>query len=269
MAGNLSIGTAWAEAAAFVRSERRLLAPVVLGLIMVPAVVASMVQPQVAPGAKPEAGSWMIVTLLMLLTMVIGQLAIALLANGWRGSVGEAIRRAAKRFPTLILAGLAVIVPMFVLLTLVFMLMGVTGGAGGQLSQASIGRASLPLMLLFIVAALFVGVRLLPLIPVIAASDRGPIAALKRSFQMTRGHFWKLLGFVLLLTIAFAVAAVAISAVTGSLVMLAFGRPEEWSVSLLLIALIGGLIQALFVTIYSAMLARIAVQLEDAPTSGT
>jgi hypothetical protein len=50
---------------------------------------------------------------------------------------------------------------------------------------------------------------------------------------------------------------------------LAFGRPEPWSVSLLLIALVGGLIQAAFVTIYSAMLARIAVQLDDAPTSGT
>jgi hypothetical protein len=86
---------------------------------------------------------------------------------------------------------------------------------------------------------------------------------------MTRGSFWKLLGFVLLLAIAFAVAGLAISAVVGTLVTLAFGRPEPWSVSLLLIALVGGLIQAAFVTIYSAMLARIAVQLDDAPTSGT
>lgn len=269
MAGNLSIGTAWTEAAAFVRSERRLLAPVVLGLIMVPAVVASMVQPQLAPGVKPEAGSWMIVTLSMLLAMIIGQLAIALLANEWRGSVGEAIRRAAKRFPTLVLAGFTVMVPMFVLLTLLFLLLGAEGGADGRLSQSNVGRGGLPLVLLFIVTILYVAVRLLPLIPVVATSDRGPIAALKHSFQLTKGHFWKLLGFVLLLTIAFGVAAVAISAVTGSLVMLAFGRPEPWSVSLLLIALVGGLIQAVFVTIYTAMLARIAVQLEDVPTSGT
>jgi hypothetical protein len=50
---------------------------------------------------------------------------------------------------------------------------------------------------------------------------------------------------------------------------LAFGRPEPWSVSLLLIALVGGLIQAAFITIYSVMLARIAVQLDDTPISGT
>lgn len=269
VAGKLSIGTAWTEAAAFVRSERRLLAPVVLGLIMVPAVIASMFQPPVAPGSKPEAGSWMIVVLLMILAMVIGQLAIALLANGWRGSVGQAIGRAAKRFPTLILAALAVMVPLFLFLTLMILLVGVTSAAEEQLPQANIGRGGALGVVLFIVTILIVAVRLLPLLPIIANSDYGPITALKRSFRMTKGHFWKLLGFVVLLAIAFLVAAAAISAVIGSLVTLAFGRPDPWSVSLLLIALIGGLIQAAFVTIYTAMLARIAVQLDDASTSGT
>ncbi len=269
MARNLSIGTAWTEAAAFVRSERRLIAPVVLGLVMVPAVIASMVQPSVAPGVRPPPGGWMIVTLFMIMAMVIGQLAIALLATGWRGSVGSAIGRALKRVPTLILAGFAVMIPMFLLLTLVMALMGVKGGADGQLSKSAAGLASLPLVLLFIATILFVAVRLLPLVPIVANSDQGPVAALKRSFQMTKGNFWKLLGFTLLLSIAFLVVTVAVSAVTGSLLTLAFGRPEAWSVSLLLMALVGGLIQAAFVTIYTAMLARIAVQLELAPTSGT
>lgn len=268
MARNLSIGTAWTEAAAFVRSERRLIAPVVLGLIMVPAVIASMVQPQVAPGERPPPGSWMIVSLFMIMAMVVGQLAIALLATDWRGSVGSAMGRAAKRLPTLILAGFAVIIPMFILLTIVMALMGVKGGADGQLSQSSIGLASVPLVLLFMAAILYVAVRLLPLVAIVANSDLGPVAALKRSFAMTKGNFWKLLGFVLLLSIALFVTVAAVSAVLGSIVTLAFGRPEAWSVPLLLIALIGGLVQAAFITIYTAMLARIAVQLELAPTSG-
>lgn len=269
MARNLSIGTAWAEAAAFVRRERRLIAPIVLGLVMVPAVIASMVQPPVASGQRPPPGSWMIVTLFMIMAMVVGQLAIALLATGWRGSVGDAIKRAVKRLPTLILAGFAVIIPIFVLLTIIMALMGVKGGADGQLSPSKVGLASLPLLLLFMAAVLYVAVRVLPLVAIVATGDQGPIAALKRSFAMTSGNFWKLLGFLLLLSIAFGVAAVAVSAVVGSIVTLAFGRPDAWSVSLLLIALVGGLIQAAFVTIYTAMLARIAVQLEVAPTSGT
>ena len=51
------------------------------------------------------------------------------------------------------------------------------------------------------------------------------------------------------------------SAVIGSVVSLALGRPEPWSVSLLLVALAAGLVQAAFITIYSAMLARITAQL--------
>jgi hypothetical protein len=269
VARKLSIGTAWTEAAAFVRNERRLLAPVVLGLVMVPAVIASMVQPAASPGARPEPGGWMSVTLITLLAMVVGQLAIALLATSWRGSVGAAIGRAAKRLPTLILAGLTIMIPIFVAMTLIMLLMGVKPAADGQLSQSNPGSASALLLLLFIAAIFYLMVRLLPLVPIVANRDYGPITALKRSFAMTKGNFWKLLGFLLLLAIAFAVAGLAFSAVVGTLVTLAFGRPEPWSVSLLLIALVGGLIQAAFITIYSAMLARIAVQLEDAPTSGT
>lgn len=263
MAGKLSIGTAWTEAAAFVREERRLLAPVVLGLIMVPAVITSMVQPQVAPGADPEPGMWMIVAILMVLVMVVGQLAIALLAIGWRASVGQAIGRAARRFPTVIAAGLIVMVPLFVFLTLMMLVTGATGAAPQQLGQSSIGRLSVPLALALGAATLFVAVRLLPLISIIANSDDGPLTALKRSFGMTQGNFWKLLGFLVLLSIGALVAGAAISVVVGLLVTLAFGRPEAWSVSLLLIALAGGLIQAAFVTIYTAMMARIAVQLDD------
>jgi hypothetical protein len=269
VARNLSIGSAWTEAAAFVRNERKLLAPVVLGLVMVPGVIASMVQPDTQPGNRPEPGSWMIVTVITLLAMVIGQMAIALLATGWRGSVGAAIGRAARRLPTLVLAGFVIIIPMFIALTLIMLLSGVKPGVDGQLSQSNPSPATALMVLLFLAALFYLAVRLLPLVPIVANSDHGAMAALKRSFAMTRGKFWKLLGFLLLLAVAFLVAGLAISAVVGTLVTLAFGRPEAWSVSLLLMALVGGLLQAAFITIYTVMLARIAVQLDDAPTSGT
>ena len=48
---------------------------------------------------------------------------------------------------------------------------------------------------------------------------------------------------------------------------LTLGQPQPWSLALLLIALAGGLIQAGFVMVYTAMLARIYAQLV-APISG-
>ena len=93
---SLSIGKAWDEAKAALLANRKLIVPVALGLILLPAVVVSMVEPRVPPGEQPPAGPWMLIALLMVIVMVIGQLAIVLLVNGWRGSVGEAIGKCAK-----------------------------------------------------------------------------------------------------------------------------------------------------------------------------
>ncbi|MDQ3144619.1 MAG: hypothetical protein M3Q57_07045 [Pseudomonadota bacterium] len=269
MAGRLSIGTAWSEAAAFVRRERRLLAPVVLGLILLPSVISAMVQPPTPAGGSPEPGAWMIVAFLMILVMMVGQMAVVLLAEDWRGSVGEAIGQAARRLPTLIGAGLMVMLPVILILSAVLAAATFATGAEGGVSAENLSGGGAIAILLAGVLVVLVAVRLLPLVAVIARGSDGPIAALKRTFRMTRGQFWKLLGFVLLMAITFVIAAAAIGAVFGSIVTLAFGRPDPWSMSLLLIALIGGLIQAAFFTIYTAMLARIAVQLEGEPTSGT
>lgn len=268
MVGKLSIGEAWSEAAAFLRKERRLLAPVVLGLLLLPALISTMVQPPTPAGTSPEAGPWMVVAFAMVVVMLLGQLAIIVLIDGWKGSVGDAIGRAARRLPTMLLATLAIMIPL--ILSFAILLAGVTlaAGGGGDPTMAKMGPAGALAALLFAIPALYFLVRLLPLAPVIATGSDGPLAAIKRSFALTRGRFWKLLGFLLLWLIAFLVAAAAVGAVFGSMVILALGRPDPWSVSLLIIALVGALVQALFVTVYTAMLARITAQLEGS-TSGT
>ena len=116
-------------------------------------------------------------------------------------------------------------------------------------------------ILVGLIAVLAIGVRLLPLVVIVATEDVGPVAAIKRAFSLTRGHFWKLLAFMLLATIAFLIVAAAAGAVVGSVISVLFGRPEPWSVSLLLVALVAGLVQAAFITIYTAVLAPITAQL--------
>lgn len=268
MAVKVSIGAAWAQAAAFLRRERRLLAPVVLGLIMIPAVIASMVQPPVSSGASPDFGPWVIVALLMVVTMIVGQLAIVLLADGWPGSVGQAIVRSVRRLPTFLLVALLIGGPILVLLSLVLAAGGISATADGRLTGANFGPLGSLLSLLLFAALLFLLVRLLPLVAVIATGNDGPIAAIRRTFTITRGNFWRLFGFLLLMMLAFAVIGMATAAVSGVLVTLLLGKPAPWSVSLLLLALIGGLLQTAFITIYTAMLARIAAQFEGPPTNG-
>jgi hypothetical protein len=268
VAGKLSIGAAWAEAAAFLRRERRLLAPVVLGLVMVPAVVASMVQPPVPNGASAGSGAWLIIALPMLVLMMVGQMAIVLLANGWHGSVGQAIARAFRRLPTLLLVALLIIGPLIVILALILSASGVAVGADGRLAGGNLGPVGSLMTLIVIAALLFGAIRLLPLVALVATGDDGPLAAIRRTFAATRGHFWRLLAFLLLMLVAYAVVGSVTVVISDLLVAFLFGDPEPWSVALLLLALIAGLFQTAFIAIYTAMLARIAAQIAATPTNG-
>lgn len=258
----LSIGQAWDEARAALAAQRRLIIPVVLGLILLPAVIATMVQPRVEAGATPEPGGWMLVALAMIVLMLLGQVAVVLLVNGWRGSVGEAIGQAARRLPVLVAAALIVALPMFLLLSLALGVVALaSGGSAAFVAGALSGKGALVLILTVLVF-LFVAVRLMPMVAVVAEPGLGPVATLRRSFALTRGQFWRLLGFLLLIFFPFLIFAMAAGAVIGALVTVALGAAEPWTVAMLLLALASGLVQTAFVTVYTAMIARITVQLE-------
>jgi len=264
---SLSIGRAWDEAKAALLANRKLIVPVALGLILLPAVVVSMVEPRVPPGEQPPAGPWMLIALLMVIVMVVGQLAIVLLVNGWRGSVGEAIGKAFRRTPTFIVAALAYLVPVILIFSVLLGFAGIGTTASGQLDMANFNSLGWLLSMLFLLALLFVSVRLLPLLPVVASEGIGAIGALKRSYALTSGQFWRLFSFLLMLMLAFLILALTVGAVFGSLVQLTLGEPDPWTLSLLLIALAGGLVQAGFVMVYAGMIARIYTQLA-APQTG-
>jgi hypothetical protein len=258
---SLSIGKAWDEAKAALRANRKLLGPVALGLVLLPAVVVSMIEPRVAPGEPPPPGAWMVVALAMVIVMLIGELAIILMVNGWRGSVGDAIGKAARRTPTFILAALCLVVPAVLVFSILLAFAGAGTSATGQIDWTNFDPVGWLLMFACLLVLIYVSIRLLPLMAVVACEKGGAIAALKRSFTLTAGNFWRLLGFLLLLMLTFLVVAWAVGMVVGGLVTILLGQPESWSLSLLLIALAGGLIQAGFVMVYTAMLARIYAQL--------
>ena len=264
---SLSIGRAWDEAKAALQAHRKLIVPVALGMVLLPAVIASMAEPQVAPGQQPPPGPWMLVALAMIIVMMIGQLAIVLLVNGWRGSVGEAIRQAARRTPTFILAALAIAVPIILAFSIVLAMTAMPAGGAAQFNWSQLGSVGLLVLCLLFIVLLVISIRLLPLVAVAACESLGPIGSLKRSFALTSGHFWRLFSFLVVLLTGFFVVALTVGAVIGGLVTLMFGRPEPWSISLLLIALAGGLVQAGFVMVYTAMLARIYTQLSASQAS--
>jgi hypothetical protein len=111
------------------------------------------------------------------------------------------------------------------------------------------------------VVALYLAIRLIMMTPVAAAESVGPVGILMRSWALTRGHFWRLLGFVMMVVGALAVVSVAVAVVVGSLAIMMFGAVEPFSMSALIIGLVQGIMGAAFAVLFVVMAMRIYVQL--------
>lgn len=252
----LSIGRVWQESAAFVRAEHRLLVPLALAGLALPATLLAMIVPPDAAGdamsaaEKTQAGPWIFAALAALSVMLVAQLAISRLTLGWDRSLGQAIRHGARRFLPLFLANLLLALAIMFPLLLTVGLIGTAAPAAGKLITVLL---VIPIILLFLRASLS--------LPVAAAEGIGPVGILRRSFSISRGQTVRLVGFALLFVIAALVVATAVSVVSGAIIVTLLGKPEPWTVSAALLALVSGLVQAAIIVLWTVMLSRIYVQL--------
>jgi hypothetical protein len=228
--GALSIGKAWEEAVAFVAREATLLFPVALLFIALPSVILQEMTP-------PELSAWMAATtqprpplppippafalagLLTILLIWFGSLTLFALALRPGISVGEALRLGLARLPVLIGTGLLVLAGFtgaFLVVVVLAGLLSMGGAAAAALAATLAGLA-------IACGAIFVGVRLVLLNPVVIDGHDGVVAALRKSWALTQGHFWRLFAFLLILTILSTIVAIAAQAVFGSIAGLAGG----------------------------------------------
>ncbi len=265
----LSIGKAWEEAAAFLAREGRLVAPVALALFALPSALLNWAYP--AGSVTAAGGRNSLALLLVLLIMMAGQMTIIVLATGWHGSIGEALGKAARRVPTLLLAALIVFGPLLIIYSITLAAALMAAGISDPATLSPEAMMKVPgvawLTLLLMVVLLFLAVRMFPMSAVAATEPVGPIAVLKRSWKLTRGRFGRLLALMLLLVVAALVLSYAVSVVVGSVATLALGEPRPFNVPALIIALAGGFVSALISSVSAAMVARIYAQLTDQPAA--
>lgn len=192
------------------------------------------------------------VILLMWVIQGIGMLGLlALLSDRSRPTVGAALSTAVKLILTYVGAQL--------LLSAVFgllILVPIAVGAGASLA------AGLVLGLVAIIALFYLFTKF-ALTPVVIAIEReaNPIAAMSRSWKLTKGNSVRVFFFIVLLIIAVMVVGGVVSMVVG--LLLALGGPET---ALIGQALVSGLVNAVFYVIFLGVLAATYRQL--AGTSG-
>lgn len=254
----LSISRAWEETKEIFARDGRLLVAVALALVVLPMVVMGLV----VPTDSEEGGlAAALLQLVVALIAMIGQLALIRLAIGPATSVGAAISHGVRRFPALLAAMLLLLLLIIIVLIPVTLLMAAMGAVDVENPTRAITGAAVGIMALLLIAALALSVKFLLTAPVASAEKAGPIAILKRSWSLTNGHYWKLLGFLLLLLVVAVVLMVAAGAIGGILGALISPGREAFSLGALVLALFTGVAQGAFTVLSAVMMARIYVQL--------
>jgi hypothetical protein len=257
---SLSISTAWNETAAFVKREAGLLFPIALAFLALPSIVVQYFVPAVEPGQQPQAGAWMLWFIPLIVLTIVGSLAITTLALRSNQSVQEAIAFSLRRFLPVFGAALLMTLIMTAIVLPALILIGLAG-----LSQETMVMLSI---LVVLAVFTFLWIRLMLMTPVGAAEPVGPVAMLKRSWQLTAGHTGKLIGFATIVAVVGAIAIMAATLILGTIIALVAGRPDPGSLSYFLNLIVSGIASAVFSVYFTVAVARIYAQLAGGSTSG-
>jgi hypothetical protein len=263
MAG-LSMNEAWNEAAGFAQRNFGALFTVAAALIVLPSVVAQALAP--APG---EGGAGVVPALLSLVALLfnlVGSLAISGLAIGRENVVGAGMRRAVRRLPVMaVIAVLAIIGAVLILVPIV----AASGLRPEQLLEPTPSPQTQRIMGLvtgvFALIALPIAARLLVITPVVAAEDLGPLRSIGRSWRLTAGHFWKALGFALLMGLLAVIVMLTARSVFGLAIAFLAGPIEPRSLAAVVHLLLTSLATAAIGVFVTCLVARIYVRLAGAP----
>ena len=219
----LDTNAAWKEASAIVSANREVLLALAGVFFMLPSLALAVIagEPEVIPGMKPEQmmaamsafyRTWWWIILLSAVFQIVGLMAIlTLMRDRSRPTVGEAIRAGLPGALSYLAAQVVVVVGLS-------LLGGVVIGFIAAVSPA----LAVVAVLLLAVAMIFTLFRLILVAPVIAVEGvRNPLTAMLRSWRLTQGNFWRIVGFLVLIVILFVLVAGIILAMVGLVLALA------------------------------------------------
>lgn len=252
---------AWKQASSAIAANREVLLALAGVFFLLPTLAFGLLLPAPQPSAGMSEQETMAMVsefyvsvapfvIPMVLVQATGTLAmLTLFTDRSRPTVGEAIRQ-----------GLAGVVPYFLAQLILGLGMGLVGGvllAIGAVtgSPVVVGLAITAVILL----AIYAGIKTSLVAPVIAVEQaRNPLAALRRSWTLTRGNSVRIGLFYLLVFVAFLVVMMAALAIVGTLAALLLGPQAGETTSTVISAALGTIMSLYFVGIIAAVHRQLA-----------
>ena len=164
-------------------------------------------------------------------------------AMGRPTTFAGAFRRTLRRYMALaaydLLVGLAALAVLVVLLLVIFGGIALASAASNANAAVIVATVLIALGLLVaaMIAAAWLGIRLVVAVPAMLEEGLGPIAAVRRSWRLVQGSFWRIVGIVVVVYVLAQVVQSALTAVFGLLALFIPGLSGDARGALLLVAL--------------------------------
>lgn len=265
----VNMGNVWDRATEFLSDNLAVVVPIAVLAIFLP----SSLSASIAPIAKQSATANTVVGLLSLVLMLVtvwGQLAIMALATEPRAGRQPAVRAANHRILPMIGLSLLLLIGFLALLLPFPVVLGLAGyDLGAAMNGArveipnGVGGFVLLYTLVLLPLVLFFAARLILVTPVVLRERRG-LGTFRRSFVLSRGITWKIIGVVILYCIVFGVAILAAQTVFGSILQLIAGGEGTISVATVLTSVLVSAVQTAFVALAAAFVAKLYLAVRDA-----
>lgn len=267
------MGTVWDRATEFLGDNIAVLMPIALFAIFLPLSINDNLGPlaaQAGPGGSGQALAISLIGLAVSIISLVGRMVIMVMALDGDQASGSATRLALARLPLLLLVVIVLLLIFVVLASPIFVAIGLAqvdmkalGSGNPQLAAAALNAMGAGYAwfislyaIAWLVAAIWLSARFALVMPIVLAERLG-LGSLTRSFRLTRGIAFKIIGMLLLYIIIFFVAILAARAVFGSLAGLLIGPVGPLTMAGVITSIAVGLVQTLFLALQVAFVAKL------------
>ncbi|WP_262408822.1 glycerophosphoryl diester phosphodiesterase membrane domain-containing protein [Sphingomonas sp. JC676] len=261
------MSTVWDRTAEFLSDNIGAIVPIALIAFFVPASIGGNFATVFLTATPGVVLALRLVQLAFAILSVWGSLVIVAMAL--EGASGEPAAVIARRrlLPALavsVVLGIAMIaltlpVPFF-LAASGYDLTAIARGEVVDISPAVAGFVWIYFMVLSI-AFIWIGARLIVTTPVVVREQR-MLSAIPRSWQLTRGSTWRIIGVLILFVVVATVSALAANTVFGSIFALVAGGSEGGiSLAGVLTSIVTGAVQTAFLVLLPAFTAKLYLAL--------
>lgn len=266
------LGTVWERATEFAGDRLGLLAPLVLGAIVLPAAASAGLQLFAVTAPPAIRAAAMALVLLLSVPTLWASLTITAFAIEPESFAAARSRASRRLLPVLgvsIVLGAALALSMLpVPVLLAARGYGVAQLLGGSATQITVDAQTASMVALYVLVLIPVVITLLVrLILVTPVVLREPmlLGAVRRSWVLTRRHGWRTFGTLLLFFVIAGVAQLAVQTVFGSVFVLLFGAGTGITLAAGLTVLVQALLQAVIVVLLAAFQGKLYAALTTAP----